>query len=276
MFYFFHIHYFISRVFQVCFLPILINSARVFDRPIHLLIYESTMFVSITIALIATNKSQLNSVIILSMVIIFGFFAYLNLNSKVNIQRKLEYLSYHDKLTDVYNRAYFEETLQRFESDKTIPVGLVIGDANCLKIANDVLGHKVGDELLQCMAKILLECSDKSSIICRIGGDEFAIILPYSDGRKISEICTQIKERCANETSISIPPSIALGYAIRTNTDEYFDDIFKTAETNMYKNKHLESEDVRNSIVSYMKDNLKGKSTDDIEHRKRLSELFLR
>ncbi len=265
-----------SEGYALLMILVVFSVAWIFNEPINLLIYEAVMFILIFAALIATNKSQMNSVIILSMIAIFALFAYLNLTSKVRIQRKLEYLSYHDKLTGIYNRAFFEETLRTIEEQKTLPIGLIIGDVNCLKIANDVFGHAVGDQLIISVASILLECSDKESFVCRIGGDEFAVIVPQLDELKIFSMIAKIKELCANETTNPIPPSVALGYAMKTKLHESFDEVFIMAETMMYKNKHSEGENVRNMIIAQLQSNLAGKSIEDIEHRQRLDDLFMK
>ncbi|MBM3713402.1 MAG: diguanylate cyclase, partial [Actinobacteria bacterium] len=86
-------------------------------------------------------------------------------------QERIKYLSFHDKLTGLYNRAFFEEELIRLDVKRQLPLSLVIGDVNGLKLINDAFGHEKGDELLKKISKILKDCFRAEDIIARWGGD---------------------------------------------------------------------------------------------------------
>jgi diguanylate cyclase (GGDEF)-like protein/PAS domain S-box-containing protein len=128
-------------------------------------------------------------------------------------EEKIRYISFHDSLTGLYNRAYFEEEMKRVNTKRNYPIAIVMADINGLKVVNDALGHNKGDELLKNTAKVLKSVARKEDIIARIGGDEFAIILPHCDENVAQAFCNRFREACKKCNS-ELKCSIALGYAI--------------------------------------------------------------
>ncbi len=95
------------------------------------------------------------------------------------------------------------------------PYSVIIGDMNGLKETNDLFGHKAGDQLLVVMAEILKQSCRHADIICRFGGDEFAVILPSTDTYGTKIICNRIRENCEAIDYGPIKPSIALGIHLK-------------------------------------------------------------
>ena len=98
-------------------------------------------------------------------------------------QKQIEFLSFRDPLTGLYNRRYMEETKARMDSAKNLPLTIMILDVNGLKLTNDAFGHKAGDELLKTVADILKSVCRANDVCARVGGDEFFILLPHTDER---------------------------------------------------------------------------------------------
>ncbi|MDP3011638.1 MAG: diguanylate cyclase, partial [Candidatus Hydromicrobium sp.] len=94
-----------------------------------------------------------------------------DITARKESEKEIKYLSFHDKLTDLYNRAYFEEELKRLNTKRQLPLSIVIGDVNGLKLVNDAFGHMEGDKLLKKIARILKSCCREEDIIARWGGD---------------------------------------------------------------------------------------------------------
>lgn len=163
---------------------------------------------------------------------------------KKEAENKIFHLSYHDKLTDLYNRAYFDETLESLDKAKEFPYSLIIGDINGLKKTNDLYGHKTGDKLIQTIAEILRKSCRKSDIIARIGGDEFAVILPKCSSKEARIICSRIKKLCLSYIDSMIKPDIALGSGTKLGCKKTNDDLILEADRNMYLDKPY----VRNTL----------------------------
>ena len=158
--------------------------------------------------------------------------------------------SFHDKLTGLYNRAYYEEELNRIEqSREALPTSILIIDVNSLKIINDAFGHDFGDKLLQKVATILSDNCRKSDVIARTGGDEFSIILPGSPLIKAEKLMERINEACMNTDydDIFARPSVSIGCAERVDQSISLTEVIKSADEQMYRmkltnrNNHLET-----------------------------------
>src|SRR5665647_2219082 len=96
-------------------------------------------------------------------------------------EEQILYISYHDQLTGLYNRRFYEEELKRLDTKRNLPLTIVMGDVNGLKLLNDSFGHAMGDELLRKAAEVIKNGCRADDIIARLGGDEFVIILPKTD-----------------------------------------------------------------------------------------------
>lgn len=194
----------------------------------------------------------------------------IDITDKKNAQDKLEYLSFHDSLTSLYNKAYFDEEIKRLGKSRKIPLSIIFGDANNLKLVNDVFGHNKGDELLKKVSKVLQKCCRKEDIISRWGGDEFAIILPDTNLSTANNIIERIKIACHLECDGKYPVSIAFGTAAKETEDDDINIIFKTAEDNMYRKKMIERKSMASSVFSFFVTALFERRLEDEDHTERL------
>ena len=99
-------------------------------------------------------------------------------------EREIKYLLYRDKLTGLYNRRFFEEELKRLDTERQIPISLIMADINGLKLINDSYGHEEGDRLLNSAANIFIESVRSEDILARWAGDEFVILLPRTNQKE--------------------------------------------------------------------------------------------
>ncbi len=160
-----------------------------------------------------------------------------DITDQKNTEDKILYLSYHDQLTGLYNRRFFEEELKRLDTRRNFPLTIVMGDVNGLKAINDAVGHDKGDELLRKSAEVIKKGCRADDIVARLGGDEFVIILSDTDVLKAEQIIERINELSLKEKVGNINISISFGYKTKNNENEKIQDIFKQAEDNMYANK---------------------------------------
>ena len=189
--------------------------------------------------------------------------------------KEIVFLSNHDVLTNLNNRIFFEAEKSRLDTIGQLPISIIVGDINGLKLINDGFGHSKGDEMLVGVAKLLKTACREGDVIARIGGDEFGILLPNTDSQAVQLICSRIDEAC-KEYAINesiIYTSISVGYATKTNVAERIDDVLRTSEESMYRKKLLENKSAHSSIISSIKTTMFEKSHETAEHAERLVQL---
>lgn len=186
---------------------------------------------------------------------------------------RIEYLSYHDQLTGLFNRRFYEEELKRLDTRRNMPFTIAMGDINGLKLINDSFGHTMGDELLKKAADVIRSVCRADDIVARLGGDEFILLLPRTDAVQAEELSKRIAECAARETIETIPLSISIGHATKTNKETAIDAVTKLAEENMYRNKLVESSSMRNQTINLILNTLFEKSHREMLHSQRVSHI---
>lgn len=154
-------------------------------------------------------------------------------------EERIIYISFHDTLTGLYNRTYFEEELKRINNPRYYPLSVVMIDVNGLKAVNDAFGHQEGDKLLKNLAKLLRGNSREVDVLARLGGDEFAIILPNTSKSDAEFFCQRLIKNC-QENSFQpayLNPNISLGFATQEGYLSNIEEIIKEADNKMYENK---------------------------------------
>jgi diguanylate cyclase (GGDEF)-like protein/PAS domain S-box-containing protein len=141
--------------------------------------------------------------------------AILDITERKRAEEKLRYISTHDTLTGVYNRAYFEEEFARLEQGGQFPLSVIIADLDGLKATNDSQGHAAGDELLRRTGQVLMSVFRSEDVAARIGGDEFAVLLPVTDVAAGQAAMTRFQRVLAQHNSQvgGVPLSLSLGLA---------------------------------------------------------------
>lgn len=171
-------------------------------------------------------------------------------------EEKIRYLSYYDQLTGIPNRRYFEEELIKVNTSHNLPITLVMLDLNGLKLINDALGHKEGDLALLKAGQIIRDTCYGEMIAARIGGDEFALILPGVEKKEAEKIVNEIQQRIAAEKIRFLKLSASIGWATRSDEKESMDAVFKLAEDRMYQQKLIDSKRMHRHTIDLLLETL--------------------
>ena len=143
-------------------------------------------------------------------------------------------------------------SMRRLDEGRSHPqVGIIVCDVDGLKLVNDTIGHHAGDELLLAAASVFLRSFRKGDMVARIGGDEFAVILPSSPGDVVAGACQRIRSAVEqyNANNPRLPLSISVGFGVRTEASVSMNDVFKEADNNMYLEKLHRKQSARTAIV---------------------------
>lgn len=176
----------------------------------------------------------------------------LDITERKESEQALLLLSLQDQVTGLYSRYFFEEELHRLKYGVHYPITILSGDVDGLRLANDSQGHKRGDDLLRAIAEVLRRNARPDDVLARVGGDEFAAILPRCDACEAEAIAGRIRTEVetASLTLLGLPVSISLGWAVASSPAVDLGEVLKSAESHMYRDKLSRSAGTRSQIVS--------------------------
>jgi diguanylate cyclase (GGDEF)-like protein len=196
-----------------------------------------------------------------------------DITKRKKTENKLAYQSFHDHLTGLYNRRFFEEELKRLDTEKNLPLSIIMCDINGLKLINDSFGHDSGDVLLKKAAEIIRKACRKEDIIARMGGDEFVVILPRTTADDTLKVSDHIKEMASKEKVANIELSISYGYETKTSDEQSVVEIIANAENHMYRHKLSERSSMRSKTIDLIMNTLIEKSNREAIHSSRVSSI---
>ncbi len=188
-------------------------------------------------------------------------------------QKRIDYLVYHDALTGVYNRRYFEQIIKKIDTEQNLPLSVINCDVNGLKLANDAFGHIAGDKLLMNMASVLLKACRSQDIVIRSGGDEFLILMPGADETAAQKVCAEIKILSSKSSVFAIDCSISVGWGTKKRPEESLRVIVSKAEAFMYRNKSSESPKMRFSSINTILQTLHDRCARERLHCRHVSQI---
>jgi diguanylate cyclase (GGDEF)-like protein len=163
---------------------------------------------------------------------------------------RVRQLAYRDGLTGIFNRRFFEmRILEELERARRYHLALTIMmiDLDGFKSLNDEFGHLLGDEALRQMAAIFSEQMRKADVVCRFGGDEFAILLPETSGQNAQRAAEKLRRTVAGWSfpGVPRPMTVSVGIASFPEHGASRDELIKTADDALYRAK----QEGRNRVV---------------------------
>ena len=201
----------------------------------------------------AENKKfvqQRNILILFITVIVF----YILLLRQIKVRKKLKYLAKIDSLTKLFNRrTLFEKGAEALELAKNEKQSLsvILLDVDFFKNINDNYGHDIGDEVIKIIAELGSETMRSRDLFARLGGEEFAGILPGVGCDEAKAIAERLREKVANkdlsELNIQQKLTVSIGVACLDQIDTSFDDLLNAADIAMY----FAKANGRNSVCQY-------------------------
>lgn len=154
----------------------------------------------------------------------------------------------HDALTGLFNRAFFRDYLEK-ELDKAnrymISFSLLFLDIDHFKRLNDAYGHKAGDDVLQKVGKLLMNCSRSSDLVARYGGEEFVVLMSQATGRMAFEVADRLREEISQEDiliegqELPIHITVSGGLTSCPMDSSDLDQLFQKADEALYDAKSL-------------------------------------
>jgi len=249
------------------------------NHPLHICGQDVTRLVSLAIprnditnVIVLANKKRAYSEfnVVQTKILMNGLWTMLEREEQND---KVEYLSFHDSLTGLYNRRFFEEEMNRLDNPRNYPITIAMGDINGLKLVNDAFGHKAGDQLLTNIGTLLKKHCRANDIAARWGGDEFTLLLPNTTADRAEVLINRIQEKIKNVFFEYGKISISFGVDCKHIEEEDIRKIFTSAEELMYQNKLAEIDSIRGETIHTIMTTLFEKSAEVKEHSERVSKL---
>lgn len=196
-----------------------------------------------------------------------------DVTEKKKYEMEIEYLSYHDQLTGVKNRRYFDEALITYDEPAYYPLALIVVDINGLKLTNDAFGHLVGDRLLIEATMLLKREIRGKDTVARIGGDEFVIILPNTTLEAAKRLSDRLSHLFLDKSIEGLPISASFGEAVKQDDSLSMAEVFNLAEDQMYHHKVSEKQSRRHHSIQLIMRTLYEKIPREEAHSQRVAEL---
>ena len=191
-------------------------------------------------------------------------------------EEEIRYLSYHDKLTGLYNRRFYEEEIKRIDTADNLPISIILGDVNGLKLINDAFGHEKGDDLLLKAAAGIQNTCRKTDCVARWGGDEFIILLPKTNRKDVEEMICEINKQYKKEKVGDLHVSVSFGWETKKDSGEDILQVLKKAEDRMYEKKISENQSIKGDVINVINSALFEKNQMEEKHSERVGDLCQR
>jgi diguanylate cyclase (GGDEF)-like protein len=178
-------------------------------------------------------------------------YAYLIEKLKVS-RKKVQWAARTDFVTGVVNRRYFQELLgMEIERARRYPhpIAVVYMDMDNFKAMNDLFGHRVGDDVLRCIADELKSQLRKTDVIARLGGDEFALLLPSARLPEAEIVLSKVRSHLLETMrQRNWPITFSIGVVVCVSPPVSAEQLIDKADETMYQVKNSTKNNVRFTV----------------------------
>lgn len=222
------------------------------------------VWIDYTVDLVPRNAKEPREIII----------ACRDITARKDAVDKIEYVTYHDDLTDLFNRSFFQNRKDALGEDQ-YPLSVIFIDIDNLKLVNDAFGHQVGDRMLVKSAEVVEDSCRDDDLVFRWGGDEIVVLLPRTSEEEGEKIIERIRGNIVQAEFDPVDLSLSAGIATvhDYHEGEGIDQVLKEAESRMYQNKMAGREEVTERILAAITDELEKRSVPVMEHSRRVEKL---
>lgn len=182
-----------------------------------------------------------SSGIMMFICILFVSF-YIEMTQKMMEQKERDFLiksAYTDELTQLHNRRYCMEYMNKLREERNFKYTVICFDLNNLKTVNDTYGHAKGDVLIRSAAEVIAETFEDYGVVARMGGDEFVAVIGTADEEKLASLMKEFVQNIDRKNRVikDLNMSIAYGYASGSQSDSDIEKVYQTADDRMYEKK---------------------------------------
>ena len=205
----------------------------------------------------------------------------IDLNKRRERDLEIEHMIYHDQLTGLKNRLYFDETLTSLDDQQAYPFGVLIANIDNMKMINDNFGRTAGDQVILDFASILRAYEKKNFIVARTGGDEFSIILKNTPSLETYEVMLEIQDKAKTFTydgpnGLHYQMTVSCGYETKLDHESSIKDIIRSAEDFMHRRKLIAHSRSNRDSLSSIKATMVANSQETQDHMERMGEIALK
>ncbi|WHH61347.1 diguanylate cyclase [Petroclostridium sp. X23] len=204
--------------------------------------------------------------------VVGGVVTFMDITERKQKEAEIQFLSCRDTLTGLHNRRCFEDSRNKIDTPDNLPLSVIFADINGLKMTNDIFGHAYGDELIKKSAEILVSSCRENDIVSRVGGDEFIILLPNTNGENAEKVVSRIKSEFLDARVAAIKCSISIGLDTKRSPGQSLGEIMANAENAMYKDKTMNRKSVNMDIIDTIIETLHSRSAREKQHSIAVSE----
>ena len=224
---------------------------------------KSLLWINLTVSLLQLDEDQ--APILMRSVV--------DISERKNAELSLQYQYYHDQLTNLYNRRYFDDNKTQIDQQENYPLSIILVSINGLSLFNEVFGFKAGDQVVVKGVQLFLDHFKDSELIYRMDGDKFMILQPHKTLSETQSLIQGLRDRFSAETIENIELSISVGSATKNKVHVEIEKVLNIASDNLKRDKLIDKSSMASKTIDIIMNSLYEKNKREMLHSKRVSQL---